>query len=63
MRELDELLIRYLEEEFQGASPTDRDAFVRILDLQDPEIFGYLLGRQVPEEAALRHVVARIRRF
>ena len=62
MRELDELLARYLEGEYRQASASDRAAFARILELQDPEIFGYLLGGEIPEEAPLRHVVARIRR-
>ena len=62
MRELDVLLERYLAEEYPRASSEDRDAFRRILDLQDPEIFGYLVGRGSPPEASLRHVVARIRR-
>jgi len=61
MRELDELLARYLEGEYREASPTERETFGRILELQDPEIFGYLLGRSIPEEESLRHVVARIR--
>jgi antitoxin CptB len=63
MRELDELLTRYLDEEYPRASRCDREAFGRILELQDPEIFGYLLGRVIPEEASLRHVIARIRRL
>lgn len=62
MRELDELLARYLEQEYGRASAAERGAFARILDLQDPQLFGYLLGRDIPEEASLRHVVARIRR-
>jgi len=62
MRELDELLNRYLEQDYPQAAPCDRAAFGRILDLQDPEIFGYLLGRTVPEDASLRHVIATIRR-
>jgi antitoxin CptB len=62
MRELDELLSRYLEDEYRRASTSDREAFGRILELQDPEIFGYLLGRAIPEEESLRHVIARIRR-
>jgi antitoxin CptB len=62
MRELDELLTRYLEEGYPQASPADRAAFARILELQDPEIFGYLLGGAIPEEGSLRHVVAWIRR-
>jgi antitoxin CptB len=63
MRELDVLLVRYLEEEYARASPEERDAFARILDLQDPEILGYLVGRDIPSEASLSHVVARIRRI
>jgi succinate dehydrogenase flavin-adding protein (antitoxin of CptAB toxin-antitoxin module) len=60
MRELDVLLTRYLERDYTGASPEERDAFERFLDLQDPEIFGYLVGRVVPNEAPFRDVVARI---
>ena len=62
MRELDVLLTRYLEQDYLEAAPRDRAAFGRILDLQDPEIFGYLLGRAVPEDVSLHHVIARIRR-
>jgi antitoxin CptB len=61
MRELDVLLTRYLEHEYGQASAADQDAFARILELQDPEIFGYLVGRQTPAEASLRNVVTRIR--
>jgi antitoxin CptB len=62
MRELDELLIAYLEQRFDGSTSVERAAFARLLELQDPEIFGYLLGRDRPADAALSHVVARIRR-
>jgi antitoxin CptB len=62
MRELDVLLQRYLDEDYPQASPRERAAFARILELQDPEIFGYLVGRDSPQEASLRDVVARIRR-
>jgi antitoxin CptB len=62
MRELDELLTRYLEHDYPAASAGERAAFARILELQDPEIFGYLVGRSTPAEEGLRHVVARIRR-
>jgi antitoxin CptB len=61
MKELDVLLVRYLEQEYPSAAPADRAAFARILDLQDPELFGYLVGRDSPSDAGLRHVLARIR--
>jgi antitoxin CptB len=62
MKELDLVLLRYLEQDYPQASAADRDAFARILELQDPDLFGYLVGRDSPAEASLRHVVARIRR-
>jgi antitoxin CptB len=62
MRELDVLLLRYLEQEYPSAAAGERAAFVRILELQDPELFGYLVGRTTPEDEAVRHVIARIRR-
>lgn len=62
MRELDVLLLRYLEHDFPGAAVAEREAFGRILELQDPELFGYLVGRAEAEDDTLRHVIARIRR-
>jgi antitoxin CptB len=62
MRELDMLLVRYLDQEYPSAAAGDRAAFVRILELQDPDLFGYLVGQTTPEDDAVRHVIARIRR-
>ena len=62
MRELDELLTRFLDRDYPVASAAERDAFARLLELQDPEIFRYLVGPSIPDEEGLRHVVARIRR-
>jgi antitoxin CptB len=61
MKELDVLLLRYLEHEYPAAAPEERAAFARILELQDPEIFGYLVGRTLPADETLRHVLTRIR--
>ncbi|HEX5640632.1 MAG TPA: succinate dehydrogenase assembly factor 2 [Burkholderiaceae bacterium] len=61
MKELDVLLLRFLEREYPQASPADRQAFARIIELQDPELFGYLVGRTVVADPSLRHVIARIR--
>jgi antitoxin CptB len=63
MRELDVMLTRYLDREWDAASPAERDAFVQLIELQDPELFGYLVGRTTPAEDMQRAVIASIRRL
>lgn len=60
MRELDLLLLRYLERDYPGAAPAERAAFVVLLSRQDPDILGLLAGRLAADDAALAHVVARL---
>jgi antitoxin CptB len=61
MRELDTLLTRYLERHYPAAPSSERDAFARLLELPDPDVFGYLVGRVEPAAGPLRDVVASIR--
>ena len=61
MRELDVMLTRYLDRAWATASSTERDAFVQLVELQDPDLFGYLVGRDTPAEESQRAVIARIR--
>ena len=60
MRELDVVLLRYLEQDFGGAPDAERAAFDTLLSLQDPDILNLLTGRVTAEDADLRHVVERI---
>ena len=62
MRELDVLLTRYLERNYAASSPAERAAFVQLLELPDPDLFGYLVGRTTPGEAIHVAIIARIRR-
>ncbi len=48
MKELDILLIRYLDERFCLASPQEQAAFRGLLDSPDPEIYAYCLGSERP---------------
>jgi antitoxin CptB len=50
MKELDVLLTRYVEERFAGASLEEQAAFRRLLEAQDPVIYGYCLGQERPPE-------------
>ena len=61
MRELDALLLQYLEAGYVPAGHAERAAFARLLELPDPDLFGYLVGRTDLPEESLRDVVARIR--
>ena len=64
MRELDELLARYVERRLPQASPGERDAFASLLELPDPELFRYLVERpstSAPADPTLIDVIARIR--
>ena len=60
MRELDVLLMRYMDGEYPTANPEQQAAFEVLLNLQDPEILELLTGRVVAEDASLQDVVQRL---
>lgn len=60
MRELDVLLMRYMDREYASAGIGEKAAFVQLLNLQDPEILALLTGRQVADDRGLRHVIQRL---
>jgi len=57
MRELDELLIRYLDSRYDGADAAEKAAFQAVLALPDPELNGYLLQRQTPSSKSIAGVI------
>lgn len=62
MKELDELLGRFLEADYEAAPAATRSAFARLLELPDPELYALLSGRTGAGEPELGDVIARIRR-
>ena len=62
MRELDELLVAYLEECYADDSDADKAAFREVLALADPELNAYLLQRQQPSSETIARVIERILR-
>lgn len=62
MRELDVLLLRFLERDWPASGPAEQAAFRELLERQDPEINALLLGRLEPEGEALANVLERLRR-
>jgi len=62
MRELDELLLAYLENCYGDDSEADKAAFREVLELADPELNAYLLQRQQPSSESITRVIERILR-
>jgi antitoxin CptB len=61
MKELDELLGRFVRERYPEASPAQQAAFEALLTLPDPQIADYLLGYASPAEADLAALVVTLR--
>ncbi len=62
MRELDELLLGYLDDCYTAADEAEKAAFREVLTLADPELNAYLLQRQVPSSKPVARVIERILR-
>ncbi len=63
MKELDVLMTRYLDEQYEQASVEDRQHFATLLDWQDPELFSVLVGRTTADNAALQEFIEKLRRL
>jgi len=61
MRELDELLLRFLERHYGEASLAEQAGFSRLLEFPDPEILALLMGRGEAQDPAIHAVIGRIR--
>jgi succinate dehydrogenase flavin-adding protein (antitoxin of CptAB toxin-antitoxin module) len=60
MKELDVLLERFARRELPTASPQQRHALGRFLELPDPMLVDYLLGQAIPPDPELAELVRRI---
>ena len=60
MKELDVLFERYLEHDWPAAPHAERRAFLRLLDLPDPELAAYCLQRAPAPDDELAALVARL---
>ena len=60
MRELDVVFQRYLEQRYPNAPPAEQRAFESLIELQDPQLLNYLVGRETPADPELVNVIARL---
>lgn len=61
MRELDELLLGWLDRHYESASKQRKAVFRDLLALPDPELMAYLLSKRVASDPDTADVIASIR--
>lgn len=62
MRELDELLLQYLEGHYLNAGDKEKAAFQSVLELPDPDLMSYLLQQNSPPSGlavVIEHILKR----
>ncbi|HUK02760.1 MAG TPA: succinate dehydrogenase assembly factor 2 [Steroidobacteraceae bacterium] len=60
MKELDEVLARFVNGPYRQAPQHTREAFVRLLELPDPLLAAVLLGREPPPAADLAGIIGLV---
>jgi len=63
MRELDQLLERWLRQRWEAASEAERGVFLQLLDCEDDRLWAWFMEHEVPEDAelaALIHAIAQL---
>ncbi len=61
MLELDVMLRRYLDQQYDGLETWEKFQFVQFLEREDDQLWDWLSGRIVPEELTIRTLVEHIR--
>ena len=61
MRELDQLMQRYLEHGWPDASDAERSAFLRLLDCEDDKLWRWFMGYEACPDAPAADLIASIR--
>ena len=61
MRELDQLLERWLQREWRQSPTPQREVFLRLLDTEDDTLWRWFLGHEAPADVEIAALVDRIR--
>lgn len=60
MRELDQLMLRYLERRWPEADAAERAVFERLMATEDDRLWRWFMGREAVDEKDLHGMVERI---
>ena len=61
MRELDAVLQEFLAAQGERLEAADIERFAALLDLPDPTLYAYIVGRSAPDDPSIADLIARIR--
>ena len=59
-KELDVLMQKFLNEYYPNVAPELQHAFEKMLDMQDPELYDLLIGKQKSANENINQVIERI---
>ena len=60
MRELDQLMLRFLDQRWATADDLERSNFLILLDTEDDKLWRWFMGRERPENENLEAIVTLI---
>ena len=60
MRELDQLMLRYLDTRWPIADDAERTLFLQLLDCEDDKLWRWFMGLERPEEESIDAIVRLI---
>jgi len=60
-KELDRILGGYLEQDYPQAPLEHQRAFAALLEVQDPDIYDWLMGIHSPDKAKFKGIIALLR--
>lgn len=63
MRELDQLLNRYLDQAWAADSEVQRGVFLQLLETEDDILWHWMMGNEEPEDVDVAALVERIRQL
>jgi len=60
VKELDVVLTRYVETQYDDASDVEKETFHSLLEYQDPDILRFVLRQEVPADKAIADLIEKI---
>ena len=63
MKELDVVLLYYLDKYFEKTETYVQDVFLKLLDMQDPELYFLVLGKTISDDKEIASIVSILQKI